>query len=161
MSPSPSAASPRRDPYAVFRPRRGRKVAIGVAVAALVIFTAGAISVPQGDPLVGGWSLVDRLTLVLIGVAIALLMWRYATIRAVPTREGLVVRNLFTTRRLTWPQIIRVQFGGGAPWVTLDLDDTDTVAVMAIQKADGGLSRAEAGRLSALVQVNGERPDPR
>jgi hypothetical protein len=161
MSPSPSAATPRQDPYAVFRPRRGRKVAIGVAVAALVIFTAGAISVPQGDPMVGGWTIVDRLTLVLIGVAIAVLMWRYASIRAVPTREGLVVRNLFTTRRLAWPQIVRVQFGGGAPWVSLDLDDTDTVAVMAIQKADGGFSRAEAGRLSALVQVNGERPDPR
>jgi hypothetical protein len=134
---------------------------MGVAVAALVIFTAGAISVPQGDPRLGGWTLVDRLTLVLIGVAIAVLMWRYASIRAVPTREGLVVRNLFTTRRLAWPQIVRVQFGGGAPWVTLDLDDTDTVAVMAIQKADGSFSRAEAGRLSALVQVNGERPDPR
>ena len=134
---------------------------MGVAVAALVIFTAGAISVPQGDPRLGGWTLVDRLTLVLIGVAIAVLMWRYASIRAVPTREGLVVRNLFTTRRLSWPQIVRVQFGGGAPWVTLDLDDTDTVAVMAIQKADGSVSRAEAGRLSALVQVNGERPDPR
>jgi hypothetical protein len=134
---------------------------MGVAVAALVIFTAGAISVPQGDPRLGGWTLVDRLTLVLIGVAVAVLMWRYASIRAVPTREGLVVRNLFTTRRLAWPQIVRVQFGGGAPWVTLDLDDTDTVAVMAIQKADGGFSRAEAGRLSALVQVNGERPDPR
>jgi len=161
MPPSPSAAPPRRDPYAVFRPRRGRKVAIGVAVAALVIFTVGAVSLPQTDPLVGGWTIVDRLTLVLIGVAIAVLMWRYASIRAVPTPEGLVVRNLFTTRRLTWPQIVRVQFGGGAPWVTLDLDDTDTVAVMAIQKADGSFSRAEAGRLSALVQVNGERPDPR
>ena len=134
---------------------------MGVALAALVIFTAGAISVPQGDPMVGGWTILDRLTLVLIGVAIAVLMWRYASIRAVPTRQGLVVRNLFTTRRLDWPQIVRVQFGGGAPWVTLDLDDTDTVAVMAIQKADGSFSRAEAGRLSALVQVNGERPDPR
>ena len=134
---------------------------MGVALAALVIFTAGAISVPQGDPMVGGWTILDRLTLVLIGVAIAVLMWRYASIRAVPTRQGLVVRNLFTTRRLDWPQIVRVQFGGGAPWVTLDLDDTDTVAVMAIQKADGSFSRAEAGRLSALVQVNGERPEPR
>ena len=53
-----------------------------------------------------------------------------------------------------------MQFGGGAPWVTLDLDDTDTVAVMAIQKADGTISRAEAGRLSALVQVHGERRSP-
>ena len=42
----------------------------------------------------------------------------------------------------------------------LDLDDGDTLAVMAIQKADGAFGRAEAGRLSALVQVNGERPDP-
>jgi Bacterial PH domain len=160
-TPERPAAVPSRDPYAVFRPRRGRKVATGVAIAALLIFTVGAISLPQGDPLFGGWTIIDRLMLVLIGVVIAALMWRYASIRAVPSREGLVVRNLFTTRRLTWPQIIRVQFGGGAPWVTLDLDDTDTVAVMAIQKADGSFSRTEAGRLSALVQVHGERPDPR
>jgi hypothetical protein len=86
-------------------------------------------------------------------------MWRYATIRAVPTREGLTVRNLVLTRQLEWAQIVRVQFGGGAPWVSLDLDDTDTVAVMAIQKADGAFGRAEAGRLSALVQVHGARFD--
>ena len=108
-------ATPSRDPYAVFRPRRGRKVALGVAVAALVIFTVGAISLPQGDPLFGGWTIIDRLALELIGVAIAALMWRFASIRAVPTREGLVVRNLFTTRRLSWAQIIRVQFGGAPP----------------------------------------------
>jgi len=66
-----------------------------------------------------------------------------------------VIRNLITTRKLEWAQIVRVQFSGGAPWVTVDLDDTDTVAVMAIQKADGALGRAEAARLSALVQVHG------
>jgi hypothetical protein len=134
---------------------------MGVAIAALVIFTVGAISLPQGDPLFGGSTIIDRVMLALIGVAIAVAMWRFASIRAVPTREGLVVRNLFTTRRLSWPQIIRVQFGGGAPWVTLDLDDTDTIAVMAIQKADGSIGRAESRRLSALVQVHGERADPR
>ncbi len=154
-------ATPSKDPYAVFRPRRGRKVSLGVAVAALVIFTVGALSLPQGDPLFGGWTVIDRLALELIGVAVAAVMWRFASIRAVPTRDGIVVRNLFTTRRLSWAQIVRVQFGGGAPWVTLDLDDTDTVAVMAIQKADGAISRAEAGRLSALVQVHGERQEPR
>ena len=92
---------------------------IGVAVAALVIFTVGAISLPQGDPLFGGWSVVDRLMLVLIGVAIAALMWRYASIRAVPTREGLVVRNLFTTRRLAWaadrPRAVRRRRAVGHP----------------------------------------------
>jgi len=144
------------DPYAVFRPRRGRTVALVMAALSLLVFTAGAITLPQVDPLSGGWGLTDRLLLVGWGAAIAALLWRYASIRATPSSEGMVVRNLITTRRLAWAQIVRVQFGGGAPWVTLDLDDTDTVAVMAIQKADGPFARAEAGRLSALVQVHGQ-----
>lgn len=126
-----------------------------MAVLSVVIFTGGAISLPGLDPSNGSWDLLDRLFLVLCGVALAAALWRYASIRAVPSPEGLVIRNLVTTRKLEWAQIVRVQFGGGAPWVTLDLDDTDTVAVMAIQKADGAHGRAAAGRLSALVQVRG------
>ena len=90
---------------------------------------------------------------------VSALLWRYASIRAVPSTQGLVIRNLVTTRTLEWAQIVRVLFGGGAPWVSVDLDDTDTVAVMAIQKADGAFGRAEAARLSALVQVH-SRPRP-
>ncbi len=143
------------DPYAVFRPRRGRRVALVMAVLSLAIFTGGAISLPRVDPLHGGWDLLDRCFLALWGVAVAAALWRYASIRATPSTEGLVIRNLITTRKLEWAQIVRVQFGGGAPWVSVDLDDTDTVAVMAIQKADGALAPAEAARLSALVQVHG------
>ena len=146
---------PKANPYAVFRPRRGRRVALVAAVLSVVIFTIGAISLPGKDVLYGGWGFGDRMLLVGCGLGVAALMWRYATIRAVPTRDGLTVRNLILTRRLEWAQIVRVQFGGGAPWVSLDLDDTDTVAVMAIQKADGAFGQAEAGRLSALVQVHG------
>ena len=65
------------------------------------------------------------------------------------------MRNLFLTRRLGWAQIVRMQFGGGAPWVSLDLTDTDTVPVMAIQKADGAHGRAMAGRLAALIEYHG------
>ncbi|HET7476448.1 MAG TPA: PH domain-containing protein [Dermatophilaceae bacterium] len=142
------------DPYAVFRPRRGRRVAAVAGVVSVLVFTIGAISLPGSDPLYGGWGLGDRLLVVGCGLAIALLMWRYATIRAVPSPTGLVVRNLVVTRRLDWAQIVRVSFGSGAPWVSLELDDTDIVAVMAIQRADGALAREEAGRLSALVQAH-------
>ena len=158
----PSAAatgSGHSDPYAVFRPRRGRRVALTMAVLSLLIFAGGAISLPRVDPLFGGWGVLDRLLLVSCGLAVSALLWRYASIRAVPTTQGLVIRNLITTRRVEWAQIVRVLFGGGAPWVSLDLDDTDTVAVMAIQKADGAFGRAEAARLSALVQVH-SRPRP-
>ena len=49
-----------------------------------------------------------------------------------------------------------MEFGGGEPWVTLDLDDTDTVAVMAIQRADGATAMTEAQRLAGLVRDLGE-----
>jgi Bacterial PH domain len=147
------------DPYAEFRPRRGRRVALTMAVLSLLIFGVGAISLPRVDPLFGGWGLPDRLLLVSCGAAVSALLWRFASIRAVPSAQGLVIRNLIITRTLEWTQIVGVLFGGGAPWVSVDLDDTDTVAVMAIQKADGAFGRAEAARLSALVQVH-SRPRP-
>ena len=158
--PRASGAAPATpDPYDVFRPRRGRRVASTMAVLSLLIFAGGAISLPMVDPLFGGWDVPDRLLLVGCGVAVSAFLWRYATIRAVPSPQGLVIRNLLTTRTLEWEQIVDVLFGGGAPWVSVDLDDTDTVAVMAIQKADGAFGRAEAARLSALVQVH-SRPRP-
>ena len=158
----PSAAGAGRgqpDPYAVFRPRRGGRVAVTMAVLSLLIFAGGALSLPQTAPLSAGWGVLDRLLLASCGVIVSALLWRYASIRAVPSTQGLVIRNLVTTRTLEWAQIVRVLFGGGAPWVSVDLDDTDTVAVMAIQKADGAFGRAEAARLSALVQVH-SRPRP-
>ena len=130
-----------------------------MALLSLLIFTGGALSMPRVDPQLGGWGVLDRLLLVLFGVAVAASLWRFASIRAVPSTNGLVIRNLVITRNLEWAQIVRVQFGGGAPWVSVDLDDTDTVAVMAIQKADGAFGQAEAARLSALVQIH-SRPSP-
>jgi len=158
MSAAPSDGRPQPDPYAVFRPRRGRRVATAMSALSVVIFTGGALSMPSADPLSGGWSALDRVFLIGCGLVFAASLWRFALIRAVPSTRGLVIRNLVTTRTLEWAQIVRVQFGGGAPWVSVDLDDTDTVAIMAIQKADGPLGRAEAARLSALVQVHSSPP---
>jgi hypothetical protein len=44
-----------------------------------------------------------------------------------------------------------VRFPDGAPWVTLELDDADELAVMAIQRADGQVARDEAMRLARIV----------
>jgi hypothetical protein len=147
------------DPYGVFRPRQGRRVAMTMSVLSVVIFTGVALLMPRGDPSLGGWGASDRALLIGTGLLLAAGLWRFASIRAVPSTRGLVIRNLVTTRNLEWAQIVRVQFGGGAPWVSVDLADTDTVAVMAIQRADGAFGQSEAARLSALVEVN-SRPRP-
>lgn len=138
-----------------FRSRRGRLVATVMAILALVIFGGIAVLLPTNAGLTT-WNGGDRLLVAGMGVLIALVCWRYATIRAVPSAQGLVVRNLVVTRRVVWAQVVDVEFGGGAPWVTLELDDTDTLAVMAIQRADGAVAMAEAQRLAGLVRDLGE-----
>ena len=143
---------------APFRPRRGRTVALVVALMSLVVF--GAIAVVMPTQVDGRWGLGDRLMFFGLGVAVALIAWRYASIVAVPSRAGIVVRNLVLTRTLTWPEVVGIQFGGGEPWVTLDREDGDSIAVMAIQKADGPVAGREASRLAALIQAFGEASEP-
>ena len=162
MTPSGSHQAPGAesgpDALAPFRPRRGRTVALVVAWSSLVVFGVIAVVMPaQAD---GRWGIGDRLMFFGLGVAVALIAWRYASIVAVPSRAGIVVRNLMLTRTLTWPEVVGIQFGGGEPWVTLDLEDGDSVAVMAIQKADGPVAGREASRLAALIQAFGEASEP-
>ena len=64
------------------------------------------------------------------------------------------MHNLIRTTRLEWAQIVAVRLGGGNPWVSLDLDDGETLAVMGIQRADGERGQAEAKRLATLVALH-------
>src|SRR5664279_2628942 len=99
-----------------------------------------------------GW--FDRFGVIVIAVAIGALLWRFAQLSLKANETGLVVRNVIHTRQLEWPQVVSVRFGGGQPWVTLDLADGDTVAVMAIQRADGERAVADAKRLATLVALH-------
>jgi hypothetical protein len=135
-----------------FRPRRARVVAIWAGVVAVVLFGGLAVLLPSA----GG---ADRAGIVAFGVVIAGFMWRYASLSATPTTAGLTVRNLMTTRHLDWAEVVEVHLLVGAPWVTLDLSDGDSLAVMAIQKADGDYGRAEASRLAGLVAAHAA-PEP-
>jgi hypothetical protein len=141
------------DPYAVFRPRRGRQFALGFAAAQLLVFAVLAIVLPIGG--LGGWGVSDSVMLVVLGLLIAWALGRYAALRATPSPAGLVVRNIIVTTTLEWSQIVGVRFTGGDPWLYLDLASGDDIAVMAIQKSDGAFARQEAGRMAALLQAHG------
>jgi hypothetical protein len=94
---------------------------------------------------------LDRVGFALVGLAVAWFCWREASVVARPGDDGLLVRNLLVVRRVEWAQIVSVRFGQGRPWVQLDLADGDTLAVMAIQRADGAAADREARRLATLV----------
>jgi len=143
--------------YAPFRPRRGRVVAWAVAVAALVLFGVMAALFP----FVGydGWTAWDSIGLAAVGVLVALVMARFARISAVPSPDGVLVRNVLVTRRLAWGEVERVRFGSGDAWLWLELHDGDEVAVMAVQRSDGEHARRDASRLVTLLEVSrGRRP---
>jgi hypothetical protein len=151
-TPGPDPDARLAELHVPFRSFRGRRVATGVAVAQGAVFVGIAAVPPGRGALDFGW--FDRLGFLLVGAAVAWVLSRFAGVRADPGEAGLVVRNLVVRRELAWAQIVGVRFGGGDPWVILDLSDGDTLPVMAIQRADGARGRREAGRLSTLVVLH-------
>jgi len=130
--------------HAPFRPHLARVVTLVAAVVLTVGTVIVIVSIPQLGP-------ADQVGFAVVGLLLVWFCWRQASVAAIPSQEGLAVRNLMVTTRLEWAQIVSVRFGGGRPWVQLDLDDGDTLAVMGIQRADGERAVAEARRLATLV----------
>jgi hypothetical protein len=119
-----------------------------------VLLVAAAI-LPWSGPNTVGWN--DRLGFVVVAALIGGGLYRLASVSALPSETGLVVRNVLLTRRLEWAEILGIHFGTGDPWVLLDLSDGDTLAVMAIQRADGERAAAEASRLATLMALHANR----
>lgn len=136
--------------YRSFRPRATVIVAIIVSVLLVVweLFLLWLIFLREGDlPFNAGmWALI-----VMIGIV---LIYRHGTVRADVDENGIYIRNLVRNRRLQWAQVVTVRLGE-YPWVQLDLSDGNTIAVMAIQRADGRRGREEATRLATLVHQHG------
>ena len=143
-APRTGAGSAAAD-LAPFAPRRTRQVALGLAAGVTALAVVLAVVVPAEF----GWP--DRVGFLLVGALVDAFLWRQATVRAVPSERGLQVRNLFLGRQLEWAEIVSVRLGE-RPWVQLDLDDGDTLAVMGIQSSDGPRAQDEARRLAQLVE---------
>ncbi len=135
--------------YLPFRPRAARVVSLilGVAVLAMMILIAVLLPRLTGGPA----SVGDLIGIVGFGVAVAWFLYREAAVRAVPDEDGMTVRNLVITTRVSWPEVVSVRFGPDRPWVQLDLANGETLAVMAVQRADGEMATREARRMATLV----------
>lgn len=140
--------------YSPFTPRRTRVVLLTFAVLVWAAFVALAIMFFVID--VASYSALDAAMLVALGALIAVFLAMLGMVKAVPTADGLYVRNILSRRRLEWAEIIAVRLveQSGDPWVTLDLSDGTTTAVMAIQRSDGKHGSNEALRLALLVDAN-------
>ena len=155
-SPGSSGSAAAGAADAPFRPRRARAVGLVCAVLFPVVMIGMAIGLSLAPD--SGWTGLDTVPAVAFGVLIGAGIARLVGVRALPTADALVVRNVVFTRRVEWGAVIAVRFGGDEPWLTLDLDDGENLAVMAIQRADGEHAHAEAVRLARLVEARAPRP---
>jgi hypothetical protein len=103
-------------------------------VAAIIVFVGAiALGVAMPAPFQGG----DKVGVALLGIPVAavLLMLARPSVTAGP--EGLVVRNLVGTRRLGWPEVVAIRLGPHDSWASVDVADGTSLALMALQTADG------------------------
>jgi hypothetical protein len=138
--------------HAPFRSRRGRAVAWVAAVGQALALVVSAAILPWSGPNTVGW--YDRAGFLVVAAFLGWGLWRLGAVAADPSQDGLVVRNVLLTRRLEWTEIIGIHFGSGDPWVLLDISDGDSLAVMAIQRADGERAHADARRLATLIELH-------
>ena len=99
----------------------------------------------------GRFTPFQRGTLVFFGLLFCVLMYALVRSRAVAYPDRLVVVNGYRRHEYAWPQIVAARLPPGAPWVTLDLADGETAAVMGIQGSDGDRARVALRELKALV----------
>ncbi|MCW2567515.1 MAG: hypothetical protein JWN54_1612 [Mycobacterium sp.] len=132
------------------RPHRLRVVAWVCAVAILAVFSLVATALT--GPTEGGGSFArgDQLAMVGLGVLIAAGVLLFARPRVWADSRGVRIRNVFASYELPWEVVRGVRFDDSSPWAALDLQDDDTVALMAIQRSDHAQSLLAIRGLRAL-----------
>lgn len=133
------------------KPRKVSKVAYAAAGAIVVIFTlvATALTGSTGEG-TAVFRTGDQAAMIGLGICAALGALAFARPRVKANAQGIWIRNVFGTYDLPWGAVREVRFERGHPWVTLELADDDTLAVLAIQASDKEYAVAAVRGLRAL-----------
>jgi hypothetical protein len=100
------------------------------------------------------FTVLERLTLVLIGLMLFAAYYALMRSRVSASTEGLTVVNGYRKRTYEYSQVISVSLRRGAPWGTLDLSDGTTVSIMGVQGSDGARARRAVREIRATIAAN-------
>jgi hypothetical protein len=122
------------------RPRRIRRVCWVLAPVVVLFFAVLAWAL-GGSPAdigegSGTFSLSDQIAMAALGLLAAGGILLLARPRVTADERTVTIQNILGGYRLPWEVVREVRFERGNPWATLELEDDDVVAVMAIQAAD-------------------------
>jgi hypothetical protein len=128
------AASSSRGERLDYRPKRVRIVCIAAAVAVFVLFAIiGTLLTTVGE---GVFKPGDQYAMVVLGALLGAGIMLIARPRVWADASGIKVRNIIGGYALPWDAVRTVSFDRGQPWLSLDLENDDTVVVLAVQAVD-------------------------
>jgi hypothetical protein len=145
------------DGTVVIRPRKIRRVCwvaaptFAVFFAVLAVILRGPVG---GDPTSGVFQGGDQAAMVILGLLGAAAILLFTRPRVVADARHLEVRNVIGSHDVPWGVVRRIVFEKGSPWVSLELEDDDTLAVMAVQAADKEHAVAAVRALRTLLAAS-------
>ena len=142
----------------VVRPRRLLVVCRLVAVLVVVVFGVLALLLPQGQSESASFGLADQIAFFLLGCLIAAVPLAFSRVRVAADERGVWVRNGLGERFLPWGVVVGVHLAEGAPWAQLELQDDETVALLAVQANDGDRAVRSVLALRALLRASRATP---
>jgi hypothetical protein len=120
-----------------FRPRRARTVAIGAAVAVVVLFTVvsfGLTGATGDGPAV--FQRGDQAAMIGLGVAFAAGLLLFLRPKVTADARHVKVQNVIGGYDLPWEVVRAVRFERGASFASLELEDDELITVVALQLVD-------------------------
>jgi hypothetical protein len=145
------------------RPRKIRRVAFIAAPVVVVFFAvlATLLTGPTGADNGGVFEPSDQIAMVVLGFFIAGGVLLIARPRVVADADHIKIQNILGGYDLPWSVVRTVRFDRGNPWLTLELENDDVVAVMAIQATDKQHAVAGARTLRGLLAgYRAAHPEP-
>ena len=153
----------------VLRPRKIRRVCFVLAPLVALVFAvlATLLSGSTGEG-TAVFQRGDQVAMVVLGLLVAGAILLFTRPKVVADADHIKIQNVLGGYDIPWDIVRRIRFDRGNPWVSLELQDDDVIAVMAVQAADKehavraarGLRALHAAHLAAKAQGGTTSPSP-
>ena len=120
----------------VVRPRKLLYVCASAAVSITAVFALVGFGLTRSEG-EAGFGLADAVAMTLLGAVLGGCALSLARSRVVAGADGVRVRNVFVEKGVPWAVVRAVRMPPGASWAHLELQDDDTLALLAVQANDG------------------------
>jgi hypothetical protein len=145
----------------VIRPRRIRRVCwiLAPIVALVFVVLATLLKGSTGGDSSGVFQPSDQIAMIILGLLAAGAILIFTRPKVIADTQHIVVQNVFGRHDVPWEVVRGIVFERGNPWVSLELEDDEVLAVMAVQAADKDYAVAGVRALRSLLAENRAQHD--